>query len=209
MHSTRVYLLILVVFVVLPVAVGTRRSLARARRGGVPADRNPGPEGGYILLSWALRRLPAWFMRVAMQVGTTVGYWTLPCQRAHSREYLRLVRGARADARRAPGAFLRVRGVPRPAPANLRRARAAAAFRGGAGGRTPRVDRLGQTRTLRHDARGPLRPRGIFPGRLRRTRPHDPQAGRQFRGHRGSGAPVRQERDFSSGSTIGAGWSSP
>ena len=93
MHSTRVYLLILVVFVVLPVAVGTRRSLARARRGGVPADRNPGPEGGYILLSWALRRLPAWFMRVAMQVGTTVGYWTLPCQRAHSRAYLRLVRG--------------------------------------------------------------------------------------------------------------------
>ncbi len=93
MHSTGFYLLIFTVFVALPVAVGTWRGFARARRRNAPADRNPGPEGGYVLLSWALRHLPDWFMRMIMQVGTTVGYWTLPGQRVHSREYLRLVFG--------------------------------------------------------------------------------------------------------------------
>ncbi len=93
MHSTGFYLLIFVVFVVLPVAVGTRRGFARARRRGASGDRNPGPEGGYVLLSWALRHLPRWFMRLVMEVGTTIGYWTLPGQRACSREYLRLVLG--------------------------------------------------------------------------------------------------------------------
>ena len=94
MHSARLYLLIFAVFVVLPVAVGTRRGFAHARhRVGVPADRNPGPEGGYVAISWALRHLPGWFMRLATRVGTAVGYWTLPGQRAHSREYLRLVLG--------------------------------------------------------------------------------------------------------------------
>ena len=93
MHSTGFYLLVFAVFVALPIAVGTRRGFARARRQGGPVDRNPGPEGGYVLLSWALRRLPGWFMRMVMQTGTTFGYWTLPGQRAHSREYLRLVFG--------------------------------------------------------------------------------------------------------------------
>ena len=94
MHSVWFYVLIFLLFVVLPVAVGTRQGFARARRrAGAPVDRNPGPEGGYIALSWALRHLPAWFMRLATHVGTTVGYWTLPGQRAHSREYLRLVLG--------------------------------------------------------------------------------------------------------------------
>ena len=94
MHSVWFYLLIFAAFVVLPVAAGTRRGFARARlRAGAPADRNPGPEGGYVALSWALRHLPEWFMRLATHVGTAVGYWTLPGQRRHSREYLRLVLG--------------------------------------------------------------------------------------------------------------------
>ncbi len=93
MHPVGFYLLIFAVLVALPVAVGVRRGFARARRQGAPVDRNPGPEGGYVLLAWALRRLPDWFMRLAMQVGTTIGYWTLPGQRAHSRAYLRLVFG--------------------------------------------------------------------------------------------------------------------
>ncbi len=62
-------------------------------------DRNPGPEGGYRLLAWSLRCLPAWFMRAAMYVGTAVAWATLPCQRRHSRQYLRLALGRRPTAR--------------------------------------------------------------------------------------------------------------
>ncbi len=93
------YPLLFFVLVVLPVAVGTRRGFARARRGGrVATDRNPGPEGGYRLLAWSLQHLPDWVMRVAMYVGTAIAWATLPGQRRYSRQYLRLALG------RAPGA---------------------------------------------------------------------------------------------------------
>lgn len=101
MNHAWLYFLIFVVFVVLPVAEGTRRGFARARGGkrSRSADRNPGPEGGYRLLAWALKHLPAWFMQAAMYVGTTVAWATLPGQRAHSRQYLRLALGREPTAR--------------------------------------------------------------------------------------------------------------
>ena len=82
-----------VVLVALPVAVGTRRGFARARRGAGRVDRNPGPEGSYAWIRFALRRMPGWFNRAGMDIGTWVAWLTLPRQRACSREYLRLALG--------------------------------------------------------------------------------------------------------------------
>ena len=94
MHDLKWFLLI-GAFVVLPMAVGTWRGFARVRRvGPLPeANRNPGPAGGYALGAWGLTHLPMWFMRGVMVVGTTVGWATLPGQRANSRRYLRLALG--------------------------------------------------------------------------------------------------------------------
>ena len=70
-------------------------SYIRARRGGGRplAGRNPGPPGGYHFIGWSLQRMPDWFNRLGMRVGTSLCFWTLPKQRAASREYLRLVLG--------------------------------------------------------------------------------------------------------------------
>lgn len=87
--------LLVVAFVVLPVAVGTWRGFARARgrRRGAPVDRNPGPDGSYRLIGWALRHMPGWFNRAGMDIGTSIAWATLPRQRGYSREYLRLALG--------------------------------------------------------------------------------------------------------------------
>lgn len=85
--------LVVGVFVVLPVAVGTYRGFARARGRAPEADRNPGPDGSYLLIGWALRHMPRWFNRLGMDVGTWIAWGTLPSRRAYSRQYLRLALG--------------------------------------------------------------------------------------------------------------------
>ena len=90
MHPSALYPLLLL-FVVLPAAVGTWRGFSRARSRGL--DRNPGPEGSYAWIRWSLRHMPGWFNRAGMKVGTSVAFLTLPGQRACSRQYLRLALG--------------------------------------------------------------------------------------------------------------------
>lgn len=74
------------------------RSRARAAA-SARAERNPGPEWGYELVGWSIRRLPPWVNQAARRLGSWVGVFTMPGQRAASREYLRLVLG-REPARR-------------------------------------------------------------------------------------------------------------
>ena len=97
--------LLFVIFVTLPVAFGTRRGFARARGGAGRSDRNPGPEGSYAWIRFSLRRMPGWFNRAGMDIGTWVAWLTLPRQRACSREYLRLVLGGtvKGGGRKAEG----------------------------------------------------------------------------------------------------------
>ena len=85
-----------VVFVALPVAVGTWRGFVQARRGAARMDKNPGPEGSYAWIRWSLRHMPDWFNHAGMDVGTWIAWLTLPQQRACSRQYLSLVLGHRA-----------------------------------------------------------------------------------------------------------------
>ena len=93
MSHPKLYLAV-VVFIVLPVAIGVWRGLARARgRRGSPADRNPGPDGSYALIGWSLRHMPHWFNRAGMDLGTSIAWATLPRQRGYSRQYLRLALG--------------------------------------------------------------------------------------------------------------------
>ena len=83
---------LVVVLLVLFVAIGIWRGFARVRRpGAVTAERNPGPDGSYLLIGWSLRHMPGWFNRMGMDVGTWIAWATLPRQRVSSREYLRLV----------------------------------------------------------------------------------------------------------------------
>lgn len=84
--------------VLVRLVVRTWQTIRSRRRGGQvhPADRNPGPPGGYHFIGWSLRRMPGWFNRSGMRVGTSLCLWTLPKQRAASREYLRLVLGREA-----------------------------------------------------------------------------------------------------------------
>ena len=90
MHRWGLYLLF-VIFVALPVAVGKWRGFARARGGRARGeDRNPGPEGSYVWIRFSLRRMPGWFNRAGMDIGTWVAWLTLPRQRVCSKEYLRL-----------------------------------------------------------------------------------------------------------------------
>ena len=56
-------------------------------------ERNPGPPGGYHFIGWSIERMPHWFNDTGMRVGTTLALWTMPRQRAASREYLRLALG--------------------------------------------------------------------------------------------------------------------
>ncbi len=100
MRSPWFYLLI-VVLIVVPVVVGTYRGFVRAKYARRPhvKDRNPGPEFGYAYIGWQLRTMPASLTDWMARVGTWIGYWTLPRQRACSREYLTLALG-RAPARR-------------------------------------------------------------------------------------------------------------
>lgn len=55
--------------------------------------RNPGPSWGYGFLLWAERWWPRWIFRPALMAGTWIGFWGMPEQRRHSRDFLRLVRG--------------------------------------------------------------------------------------------------------------------
>ncbi len=75
-----------------------------------PQGRNPGPDGGYAVVGWCLRRMPAWFNRLSAWIGVWVGLATMPSQRAHSRAYLRLVLGREprlADVREHFAVFTR------------------------------------------------------------------------------------------------------
>ncbi len=94
MHSPWSYLLI-ILFVAVPVAVRTYRGYVRAKYAARPhvKDRNPGPEFGYAYIGWHLRNMPAWTTRWGSRAGTWIAYWTLPRQRACSREYLALALG--------------------------------------------------------------------------------------------------------------------
>ncbi len=93
MHHLALYSLVLFLLI-LPVLIGLWRGFARARRvkAGV-AERNPGPDGSYVLIGWSLRHMPGWFNRAGMDVGTWIAWATLPRQRECSREYLRLALG--------------------------------------------------------------------------------------------------------------------
>ena len=97
-HSPWLYLLG-VLCVAVPVTVGTYRGWVRARYARRPqvVDRNPGPEFGYAYIGWLLRG-PRWFIGLNVWLGTWIAFWTLPGQRACSREYLTLALG-RAPAR--------------------------------------------------------------------------------------------------------------
>ena len=98
MRSAGLYVFAFIFLVVLPVAIGTWRGFARARRGGV-SERNPGPEGGYGWIAFSLRHMPGWFNRIGMDIGAWIAWATLPSQRACSRQYLRLALGREPSAR--------------------------------------------------------------------------------------------------------------
>ena len=93
MRSPWSYVL-LVLCAAVPVTVGTYRGWVRARYARTPQvkDRNPGPEFGYAYIGWLLRS-PRWFIDLNVWLGTWIAYWTLPGQRACSREYLTLALG--------------------------------------------------------------------------------------------------------------------
>ena len=93
MHHLALYSLVFFLLI-LPALIGSWRGFARARRTrtGV-AERNPGPDGSYLLIGWSLKNMPGWFNRVGMDIGTWIAWATLPRQRACSREYLRLALG--------------------------------------------------------------------------------------------------------------------
>lgn len=55
--------------------------------------RNPGPSWGYAFLLWAERWWPRPLFRFGLMIGTWVGFARMPVQRAHSRDYLRVVLG--------------------------------------------------------------------------------------------------------------------
>lgn len=64
-----------------------------------PMRRNPGPSWGYGFLLWAERWWPRWVFRPALMAGTWIGFWGMPEQRRHSREFLAIVRGRRPTVR--------------------------------------------------------------------------------------------------------------
>ena len=100
MRSPGWYVLAFFLLVVVPVGIGVWRGFARARGGRMAAaDRNPGPEGGYGWIAWSLGHMPGWFNRAGMDLGAWIAWATLPRQRAHSRQYLRLALGREPDAR--------------------------------------------------------------------------------------------------------------
>lgn len=77
-----------------PAAIGTWRGFVRARQGSSTAtERNPGPDGSYVLIGWSLKHMPGWFNRAGMDIGTWIAWATLPRQRGYSRQYLRLALG--------------------------------------------------------------------------------------------------------------------
>lgn len=55
--------------------------------------RNPGPGWGYRFLVWAEHWWPRWIFQPVLMAGSAVGVLCMPAQRAHSREYLRLILG--------------------------------------------------------------------------------------------------------------------
>ena len=59
----------------------------------VPTARNPGPSWGYGFLRLADRIVPEWLYRPARAFGTWVALASMPEQRRHSRDYLRIVLG--------------------------------------------------------------------------------------------------------------------
>ena len=99
MPATWIY--VLAVPAVSAVAAGTYRGYVRARRARSPqaADRNPGPEFGYAYIAWQVEHAPRWFHHFMAWIGTWVAYWTLPGQRACSREFLALALGRPATRR--------------------------------------------------------------------------------------------------------------
>jgi predicted LPLAT superfamily acyltransferase len=77
-----------------------RLMLARRRRRAARlAERNPGPEGGFALIAWSLRRMPRWFNENGMRLGAWIAMQTLPWQHAASRQYLSLILGRQPTRR--------------------------------------------------------------------------------------------------------------
>jgi predicted LPLAT superfamily acyltransferase len=56
-------------------------------------ERNPGPSWGFQFLSGAQRIMPQWLLQPCLMLGTWVAVARMPAQRAHSREFLRVVLG--------------------------------------------------------------------------------------------------------------------
>ncbi|MBC2594379.1 hypothetical protein H5P28_08930 [Ruficoccus amylovorans] len=60
---------------------------------GLSEPRNPGPWGGYRLMSLCDRVLPGWLLEAAMRTGVFIAFALMREQRRHSRAYLETLRG--------------------------------------------------------------------------------------------------------------------